>query len=315
MDKLKKEVEEHDEDKLEIVSVSGLQENKDNAEKDGKRILVPLPEDIYYVLSLYHFGEKLTPAEEDIIGNHPLKNREEYIKKFKRYLPRVSDENIPGVVMWVMKKYLNFMAGIEKTTMQIIFAERIIELAGIKKKGVSLPPYSSPDLTDFWGGYKKGRLTPDRTKKEVVENLNLLVESAETRFDIERKEFFELISKSFSKISDIGDDKNIRETLIKDVKDFISEKYNGMEDFYESAEKTELQKREFPFMPDILEVIIKTENLINDPEVASLIKKLEFSTVNLNIAIQTGVEDAMNAFKPHVLVYFYSKADGKFSNG
>jgi len=308
MNELKKEAEKQDSGELEIVSVSELQENK------LKRISVPLQEDIYYILSLYHFGEKLTSAEEDMIRNHSLKDRKEYLKKFKKYLPNVLDENIFGVVMWVMKKYLKFMAKLERTAMQVIFAERIIALSKIKKKGCSMPPHPSPDLMDFWKEYKKGKFTHSRAKSEVKECLNLLAEEAGMDFERERKDFYEAINKSFSEISDIEDNKNIEETLIKNIKKFISEKYKGMSSIPELPKDADIsiQEREFPFMPKVLEIIIKSENLNNDFEVTPLIKKLEVAVFNLNLAVQMGVEDAMNSYKHNVLIYFYRKANERF---
>lgn len=317
MDSIAEEAKKQDEDELEIISVS----HPKKEQKEGKRVLVPLPEDIYYILSLHHSGEKLTAAEQDIIRNHPLKDREEFIKKFKSYLPGVKDADIPKAVAVVMKNYLKFMTNLEKTAMQIIFAERILALADIKKKKQILPPLSSQELMDFWKEYKKGKFTRSMVKTKAKEHLNLLAEEAEVTFDRERKEFYELINDAFSEISDISNEKKIHETLIKNIRKFISERYS--QEYKPLAMKTEeitgaeiekiIEKREFPFMPIILEIIIKSENLTSDPEIAPLIKNLEIAMFNLNIAAQMGVEDAMNAYKHHILIYFYKKAAEKIS--
>ncbi|ODS35377.1 hypothetical protein BEH94_00585 [Candidatus Altiarchaeales archaeon WOR_SM1_SCG] len=314
MNSLRMDAEKRDEDELEIVS-----QEKEPGDAEVKRILVPLAEDIYYMLSAYHLGEKLTPAEEDIIKSHPLKDRKEYIEKFKKYLPGVADENIPGVVMWVMKNYLEFMADLERTSMQVIFAERIGALAEIKKKKQLLPPHPSPELRDFWTEYRKGKFTKSRVKREVKEHLDFMIESAEMDFERERKDFYEVIKKSFSEISNIGNNKNIQEALLGNVRKFMEtekQEFSPQAGYSEKItdERIEklIEKREFHFMPVILEIIIKSENLAGDFEIAPLIEKLKIAVFNLNIAAQMGVEDAMNAYKHNVLIYFYRKAGGKF---
>ena len=315
MEKLRRESEKPDEDELEIISVSPLRENKTEPESEGKLIIVPLLEDIYYILSLYHSGVKLTNAEEDIIKNNRLKDRNEFIENFREYLPGVPDAQIPKAVAWVMGNYLKFMANLERKAMQVILAERIGALADVRHDGLPLPPYPSQDLLYFRNEYKKGKITHSEARREVIEHLNLLIEAAEMDFERERKEFYEVINRAFSEITNIGDDSSIRDALAKNVGKFISEKYKTARElsgFYDKPKNVEVEKREFPFMPAVLEIIIKTGNLTGDYEVSPLIKKLEFSMINLNNATQFGVEDAMNAYRHQVLIYFYGKAKKEF---
>ncbi|PKP51937.1 MAG: hypothetical protein CVT90_02865 [Candidatus Altiarchaeales archaeon HGW-Altiarchaeales-3] len=305
----------NEDDELEIISVKELEPSKRQQRQDsGHRVIVPLPEDIYYILSLYHSGERLTAAEEDMVKNHHLKNEREFINKFKNYLPGVPERNIPLAVMRVMKNYLVFMAKIERKCMQVMFAERIIVLAKIKKKGFPLPPYPSPGLLDFRDNYKRGKVSQKNIKTEIIGQLNLLIEDAEMNFENERKDFYEVINKAFSEISDISSDEEIESAIIKNIKANILENYKKLDNI-NPAMKTSgalLEMREFFFMPGILEIIIKSENLVNNSEIAPLIKKLEFVMVNLNAALQMGIEDAMNAYKHHVLIYFYNNAREEF---